>query len=232
MVGPNRLGGSAVKTSRLLFILVLIVAGDQVTRGYAQCNDVPEDPSEAPVLTALIDSIGPERSVVEVKGPEVDELFKTQVIWDVDPVDPTGSGTPLPGGCLGGYLFSVPQGVTPGRKYAVALKNSHGISNIKYFEVTEPVPFPLPRIDHVMLSSTEFQNGLVTPELYVQGANIDVGAVVLINGNEVPTVAHRALKNELYGTDPEALGYPIYHWVSLIAERSADIGEKPRSTDQ
>src|SRR5262249_11742930 len=60
-------------------------------------------------------------------------------------------------------------------------------------------------------------DGRVTPLLYVQGADIDVGAVVTIGGVDVPTAAHRALRNDLYGMDPNALGYPIYHYVSLLA---------------
>src|SRR5262249_9209021 len=61
------------------------------------------------------------------------------------------------------------------------------------------------------------RDGRVTPLLYVQGADIDVGAVVTIGGVDVPTAAHRALRNDLYGMDPNALGYPIYHYVSLLA---------------
>jgi hypothetical protein len=62
-----------------------------------------------------------------------------------------------------------------------------------------------------------FGGGQMTPILYVHGANIDVGAVVQVDGSDVATVAHRGLWQELYDTDPTAMGYPIYHYVSLVA---------------
>jgi hypothetical protein len=131
-------------------------------------------------------------------------------------------------------MFSIPPGAEL-RSHPVALRNSGGTSAIKSFEVTEPVKFGAPRIDHVMLVGSDFDNnnGQVTPILYVQGANIDVGAVVKVNDVETATAAHRALRNSLYGTDPDVLGYPVYHWVSLIAMPGAyQLGSKLRLSVQ
>jgi hypothetical protein len=38
-----------------------------------------------------------------------------------------------------------------------------------------------------------------------------------VGGADVATAAHRGLQHERYGTDVNVLGYPIYHYVSLIA---------------
>jgi hypothetical protein len=110
----------------------------------------------------------------------------------------------------------VPPGATPG-PHPVALRNSRGTSGTLDFNVTAPLPFGAPRIDRVTLVGATFTGGQVVPVLYVHGANIDVGAVVNVDGSDVATVAHRGLHNELYGTDPDVLGYPVYHYVSLIA---------------
>ncbi len=164
---------------------------------------------QPPVLNNLIQNSGPERTVVMVDGSNL--LFST-VVWDVG----LATETVVPGGFLGGYMFSVPPGASVGA-HPVALRNQYGSSATVNFTVTAPVPFGAPRVDHVMLGSTTFSGTQVTPILYVQGANIDVGAVVQLNGVDVATVAHRALQNEHYGTDPTVMGYPIYHYVSLIA---------------
>ena len=68
-----------------------------------------------------------------------------------------------------------------------------------------------------MLVGSSFGGGKVTAALYVQGANFDVGAVVLVNGVEVATFAHKGLRNDLHGVDPKDLGNPIYHFVSVVA---------------
>ena len=60
-------------------------------------------------------------------------------------------------------------------------------------------------------------NGTLTTSLYVQGADFDIGAVVEINGPEVATVAHKALRNNLYGIPQNSLGYPIHHYVSVTS---------------
>jgi hypothetical protein len=139
-------------------------------------------------------------------------LFGASIVWDAG----LASEAVLPGGFLGAYMFSVPPGATLGA-HPVALRNSRGTSGTIDFNVTSPLPFGAPRIDHVMLVGANFAGGQVVPALYVQGANIDVGAVVSVDGTDVATVAHRGLHHERYDTDANVLGYPVYHYVSLIA---------------
>lgn len=162
-----------------------------------------------PVLNNLIEASGPEHTLVMVDGSR---LFLSSVVWDAG----LATETTIPGGFLGGYMFSVPPGASLGN-HPVALRNSAGTSGTVNFNVTAPLPFGAPRVDHVTLVNATFSGGQVTPLLYVQGANIDVGAVVRVNGSDVATVAHRGLHTELYGTDPTVMGYPIYHYVSLLA---------------
>jgi hypothetical protein len=180
----------------------------------------------APKLNSLKQGSGPEHTLVKVQG---ENLLGSQVVWYV------GSGTSetvLPGGFLGGYMFTVPPGASRGT-HMVALRNPWGTSSKVKFEVTAPTKFLGPRIDHVSLAFTEFDSGQVKPALYVQGANIDVGAVVRIAGLpttaggcgsselayvDIATAAHRGMwMEQLYGVKPAHLGYPIYHWVSLLA---------------
>jgi hypothetical protein len=173
-----------------------------------------------PVLTALHESSGPERSLVMVEGSN---LLFTRVVWDASlPTEQT-----LPGGFLGGYIFSVPAGSAVGN-HPVAVENSYGRSGKMDYAVTGPAPFGAPRIDFVTLVSTTFDAaGNVTPLLYVQGANIDVGAVVAVNGADVATATHKGIRNELYGVDPNRLGYPIYHFLALLALPGAQKAGSP-----
>jgi hypothetical protein len=113
-------------------------------------------------------------------------------------------------------MFSVPPGASTGT-HPVALRNSAGTSATVNFTVVPPLPFGAPRIDHINPVYTTFPGSQVLSWLYIQGANFDVGAVAKVNGTSVATVAHRALRNELYGTDPTVMEYPIYHYVSLFA---------------
>jgi len=162
-----------------------------------------------PRLDALVEAEGPERTVVAISGSH---LVLAKIVWDVG--RPTQ--TVLPGGYLSATMFSVPPGASVG-PHPVALRNAYGWSQTRYFKVTEPAPIGGPRIDHVTLVQIDFDATTARPALYVQGANIDVGAVVRIDGADVATTAHRALQTELYGVDPGSLGYAIRHYVSLIA---------------
>jgi hypothetical protein len=60
--------------------------------------------------------------------------------------------------------------------------------------------------------------------LYVQGANIDVGAKVLVYGMEIASNAHKAIYNNLFGANPRTLGYPIRHYLSRIVP----LASRPR----
>jgi hypothetical protein len=162
-----------------------------------------------PTLNNLVADNGPERTLVMVDGSDM--LFSS-VVWDAG----LASEAVIPGGFLAGYMFSVPPGASTGL-HPVALRNTAGTSLAKDFNVTPPLPFGTPRIDHVTLVFANFGGGNVTPLLYVQGANFDVGAIVQIAGADVATVAHRGMHTNLYGTDPTVMNYPIYHYVSLLA---------------
>ena len=164
---------------------------------------------QPPVLNDLIDDNGPEHYLVMVDGAN---LLFTSVVWDVG----LPTETTIPGGFLGGYLFSVPPGASLGA-HPVALRNSLGTSATVNFNVTVPVPFGAPRIDRVTLVGASFSGAQVTTVLYVQGADLDVGAVVSVNGADLATIAHRGLRTQLFGANPAILGYPIYHYLSLIA---------------
>jgi hypothetical protein len=162
-----------------------------------------------PTLNNLVADNGPERTLVMVDGAN---LLFTNVVWDAG----LASEAVIPGGFLAGYMFSVPPGASTGL-HPVALRNSAGTSPAKDFNVTPPLPFGAPRVDHITLVFANFGGGNVTPLLYVQGANFDVGAIVQIAGADVATVAHRGMHTNLYGTDPTVMNYPIYHYVSLLA---------------
>lgn len=162
-----------------------------------------------PAIDALVANNGPERTVVVVDGSR---LLFSSVRWDAG----LSTETTIPGGFLGGYMFSVPPNASQG-SHPVALQNTWGTSDPVDFNVTAPLPFGAPRVDHVSLVNATFNGTDVTPLLYVQGANIDVGAVVRVDGSDVATAAHRTIPTRLYGTDPTVMGYPIYHYVSLLA---------------
>lgn len=169
-----------------------------------------------PRLAGLDVMRGPEHTLVMVKGAR---LAFTSVIWD--------AGLPseriIPGGFLGGYMFSVPPGAAIG-SHPVALQAASGRSASINFQVTSPQPYGAPRIDAVTIVGASFDTAArVNAGLYVQGANIDVGAVVQVDGVEVATVAHKGLRNNLYGVPPTSLAYPIYHYVAL----AAIIGSRP-----
>jgi hypothetical protein len=166
-----------------------------------------------PKLDSLTAASGPERTVVRVAGTN---LFLSSIVWDAG----LASERVVPGGFLGAYLFSVPPGASVGA-HPVALRYGTRTSNIVNFDVTAPNPFGVPRIDRVSVVGASFSSGQITPWLYVQGANIDVGAVVQVNGTDVASVAHRALINNLYGVSPAALAYPIYHYLAVIAAPGA-----------
>ncbi len=133
-------------------------------------------------------------------------------------------------------MFSVPPGATPGT-HQVSVQNSHGTSATLGFVVDNavptapvpPAPF-LPRIDAVTLLGARFDaTGQVTPLLYVQGANFDVGTIAQVNGVDVPTIAHKGLRNTFYGVAPSDLGYPIYHYLSLVVVPGARSAGAPVS---
>ncbi len=163
----------------------------------------------APNISSLNPNTGPERTLVDVNG----DTFLSSIYWDAG----SAGEQQLPGGFLGGYLFTVPVAAPQGA-HDVQLERFGGRGNRKPFTVTAPVPFSTPRLDRVSIVFAEFQPaGQVNTWLYVQGANIDSGAEVLINNTVVPTVAHKGIRNDLLGVSPQDLGYPVYHYLALLA---------------
>src|SRR6185295_19136965 len=84
----------------------------------------------APTITGLDAASGPERTVVMIQSSSA--LFR-RVIWDAGLA---GERT-IPGGFLGGYMFSVPPGAANG-PHPVALENGAGRSAPVDFTVTDP----------------------------------------------------------------------------------------------
>jgi hypothetical protein len=163
----------------------------------------------APNINSLNPNTGPERSLVEIDG----DNFLSSAYWDAG----IATEQRLQGGFLGSYIFTVPNGATQGA-HQVQLKRGGKAGNKIPFTVTATVPFGAPRLDRVSIVFAEFQPGnQVNTWLYVQGANVDVNAEVLINGSVVPTVAHKGITNDLLGVNPQDLNFPIYHYLALIA---------------
>lgn len=161
-----------------------------------------------PRIDALDPASGPERTLVEVEGATA----FAQTFWDAG----TASEVALPGGFLAASLFSVPAGAVPG-PHDVQLRQGSASSNIEPFTVTAPQPFPGPRLDRISLAFAEFTAADLTAWLYVQAANADVGAEVLIDGVPELTLAHRALRHDLRGIDPNDFAFPIYHHLAFVA---------------
>jgi hypothetical protein len=184
----------------------------------AACGETP------PTITTLDVSSGPPHTLVMISGSNLDGA---EIVWDPgtpgETVIPAGYPSP------NALMFSVPPtaATTTPIVHHVKARNSVGESMELPFTVTPPNPpaavFPNPRIDSVTLVDATFDGaGNVTPGLYVQGANFDVGAVVLLvnkdkTETEIATYSHKALRNDLLGVSHDDLGYPIYHFVSTVA---------------
>ena len=160
-----------------------------------------------PSITSLDLTSGPERTLVMVTG----DTALSRIIWDAG----LPSEQAIPGGFLGGYMFSVPPGASLGM-HPVALERGSNRSATVNFTVTAAQPFGAPRIDHVTLRGTTFDGGNVKVILIVQGANFDVGSVIQIGGSDIAGAAYNGLRNNLYGVAPTNLAYPIYHYVSVL----------------
>ena len=162
-----------------------------------------------PNISSLNPNTGPERTLVNVKG----DNFLSSIYWDIG----SSSERNLSAGFLGSYLFTVPPGVSLGG-HQVGLERSGMRGTQKTFTVTAPQPFSVPRLDRISIVYADFAaNGQVNAWLYVQGANIDSDAEVLVDNLVVPTVAHKGIQNNLFGIPPADLSYPVYHYLALIA---------------
>ena len=162
-----------------------------------------------PDIHSLNPDRGPERTLVNING----DNFLSTAYWDIG----SASEQALAGGFLGSYLFSVPQGASLG-VHQVGLQRSGKRGNTRPFTVTAAQPFSGPRLDRISIVSASFSttSGKVNTWLYVQAANADVDAEVLIDNIVKPTVAHKGIQNDLQGINPTDLGYPIYHYLAFI----------------
>ena len=167
---------------------------------------VPAEQSMAasPGISNLDPGAGPERTLVSVSGTD---LQGGTVHWD---------GAALPSPLGSGSFFSVPANAAPG-DHVVTVTTPNGTSPPATFTVTPEIPPGSPRIDRVSAFGPKFEAGGVKGVLIVQGPNIDVGATVLIDGQVVASGAAQALRNDLFGIDPEALGYYVPHYLALYA---------------
>ncbi len=163
----------------------------------------------APNISSLDPDTGPERMLVNVRGG----TFLSSLYWDAG----SAGEQRLSGGLLGAYFFTVPPSAPLG-PHQVQLERGSTRGNQQSFTVTAAVPFTTPRLDRVSIVFADFQTaGEVNTWLYVQGADIDANAQVLINNTVVPTVAHKGIQNTLLGVTPQSLANPIYHYLALIA---------------
>jgi hypothetical protein len=123
---------------------------------------------------------------------------------------------------MGAFMFSVPPDAAVG-PHQVAIENFYGRSASTTFTVQPQIvkTFPNPRVDYVTLLGAAFDSKNVTPTLYVQGANIDVGAIVFVDDAPVATTAHKVLLTDWHGVSAADMDYPIFHYASAIAVAGA-----------
>ena len=185
--------------------------------------------SDPPTVTMLEPAEGHPHDVVLIKGSD---LESAEIVWDAG--KPTEKV--IPGGFLAAYMFSVPHGATPGAHPVVLRKGSKQSTPMTFTVPSVPGPinvarppgpatlaFPAPRIDAVTLVGATFEPSGVRATLYVQGANLDVGATVSVKNNvtapltAIASASHRVLRNNWYDVSHDHMGYPIYHYSSVIA---------------
>ncbi|APG15050.1 hypothetical protein ABH975_006866 [Bradyrhizobium ottawaense] len=189
------------KASARCALLAIALLQLFVASGTAWASSPTLDGLQAPRLTP--------RSLVLVQGQN---LEKARIIWDANSPNPKV----LPGAVQGAVMFSIPAGVSSG-SYAVAIENDEGRSSPLTMTISGAAPAALPRIDDISLLDTKFDAaGRVRCILYVQGANIDVGAAVLVDGIDRTSDAHKALFNNMFGADLAVLGFPIRHYLSRV----------------
>jgi hypothetical protein len=201
-------------------LLSLLITGASLVTA---CSGTP------PSLTALDPPNGHPHEVVFVQGTERESA---QIVWDAGTTDEKI----IPGGYKGAFMFSVPDDAAPGSTHAVALQNKTGRSNTVTFTIPmlpgpDNIPrprggtheFPPPRIDAVTIVGATFDPAGVSTTLYVQGANLDVGATISMKTSfsakpvEIAATSHKVLRNDWYGVSHDDLSYPIYHYGSAVA---------------
>lgn len=165
--------------------------------------------AKKPILDSLNPSTGPRGTVVEVNG---DDLLLASVKWDAG----TPSERELESSFLSARFFSVPLDATiaahPVRLYGDG-QYSDATAN---FTVTNQVIRPAPRLDDVTVNLFGISSGSASFILMAHGANIDVGAEILVGGSAQSTFFSRCIQNtNMTATDPSTLGYHIYHYATV-----------------
>jgi len=158
-----------------------------------------------PTIISIDPPNGSEGMLANIQG--TDQLGAS-IEWD---------GSQVPGPWYGGVFFTVPYGSATGN-HDVTLSNGIGTSSVEVFSVSSPVAIPAPEIKAVQLGGINITGGAFdSGGLMVIGSNIDAGATININGSAVLTYTHQALVNDFAGgVDPQTLGIPAYHYMSLI----------------
>ncbi|MFP4501095.1 MAG: hypothetical protein ACLFTT_08860 [Candidatus Hydrogenedentota bacterium] len=163
---------------------------------------------QPPTLTSLTPSSGPPGTVVEIEGAS---LALASVIWDAA----TGSEQTLDSSFLSARFFTVPLDASTG-DHPVALSGNGARSSTLNFNVTDGTVRPEPRLDDVTLSFFSIDGGSANMILMAHGANIDVGAEILVDGSAIDSAFSRVLRNNsMNATTASTLGYPIFHYATV-----------------
>ena len=142
-----------------------------------------------PGIVELKPSSGPPGTIVRVVGSG---LSGASVKWD---------GTVIPSGHLSAKFFTVPGGAVGG--HTVQLKRGSSHSATKTFTVTSKFKRGEPRLDDVTIAEFSIHNGSAGFFLLAHGANIDVGAKILIDGAAVPTTFYSVTRKPMHAKLPE-----------------------------
>jgi hypothetical protein len=169
-------------------------------------------PACKPTLTALTPSTGPRGTLVKVDG----STLLASVRWDAG----TSAETALPSGFLGATFFTVPLAASLGNHPVRLFGGGSYSANTIPFNVISGTVRPAPRVDDITCYGFAINtaNNHATFIMMVHGANIDAGAQILINGSVQPTYFWRGLGNQsgMQAADPSTLGYPIFHYATLV----------------
>lgn len=188
------------KVYKLLHLTLLLLAGVVF---FASCRQ--------PVLTSIYPSSGSPGTLVHVTGENLEGCV---IKWD--------AGTPnertLDGGFFKANFFTVPD-VTQGRHTVRIVRDRQVSEAVMEFTVTGGTRRPAPRIDDITCRMYRMgADGRVFMVLLVHGANIDAGAQVYVGDVQQPSWLWRAISNRphMIATNPATLGYPIFHYGTLI----------------
>lgn len=166
-----------------------------------------------PAIRALSPATGLPHTVVDVDGEPL--VGGGAVRWQKE--GDRGQQTLASG--MVAKMFSVPDGSQGTYKVWRVCDRAVG-TGVTFTVGAAPAPAPAPRLDRISLdpATTFLQtgNGQWDTYLYVQGANVDVGATVSVNGSVKPALAHQWTANDQLGILATDLDYPIRHYLALV----------------